>query len=305
MILEGNERGYGAELARHFLNPRDNDHVTVHRIDGFVADDLFGTFSEAEAISGATQCQKYLFSLSLNPPVGAEVSVDEFETAIEQAEKRLGLSGQPRAIVFHEKNGRRHAHAVWSRIDGKALKAIQLPHYKRKLGGLSHDLFLAHGWEMPEGFRDAKKRDPLNYKRQEGGQAKRNKRAPKAIKAMFRGCWEASDSRSSFEAALKEQGFVLARGERRGFVAVDAKGKIWSLSRRCGVKPKEMRARLGSEIELSSAQDVADRLQDLPKQPVDPRNTAFEVQGATWPTLSRHGSISGNAPTLRGGGQTG
>ncbi len=31
MILKGNERGYGLELARHLLNPRDNDHVTVHR----------------------------------------------------------------------------------------------------------------------------------------------------------------------------------------------------------------------------------------------------------------------------------
>lgn len=54
MILNGNERGYGAELARHLLNPRDNDHVTVHRLDGFVADDLAAAFAEAEAISGAT-----------------------------------------------------------------------------------------------------------------------------------------------------------------------------------------------------------------------------------------------------------
>ena len=82
MILEGNERGYGAELARHLLNPRDNDHVTVHAIKGFVADDLFGAFAEAEAISGATQCQKYLFSLSLNPPMEAEVPVEVFEQAV-------------------------------------------------------------------------------------------------------------------------------------------------------------------------------------------------------------------------------
>lgn len=29
MILEGNERGFGAELARHLLNPRDTGLVTV------------------------------------------------------------------------------------------------------------------------------------------------------------------------------------------------------------------------------------------------------------------------------------
>lgn len=115
MILEGNVRGYGSELAHHLLNPRDNDHVTVHAIEGFVADDLFGAFAEAEAISQATQCQKYLFSLSLNPPPDADVSIESFEEAIVAAENKLGLIGQPRAIVFHEKSGRRHAHCVWSR----------------------------------------------------------------------------------------------------------------------------------------------------------------------------------------------
>jgi len=278
MILEGNERGYGAELARHLLNPRDNDHVTVHAIDGFVADDLFGAFAEAEAISGATQCQKYLFSLSLNPPFDATVPVADFEATIAQVEQRLGLVGQPRAIVFHEKNGRRHAHAVWSRIDVADLKAIQLSHYKRKLGGLSRELYLSHDWDMPKGFVDAEKRNPLNYKRQEAGQAKRNKRNPKALKAMFRGCWDASDSKAAFEAALTEQGFSLARGDRRGFVAVDAKGKIWSLSRWCGVKPKEMRKRLGSEMDLPSVEDVTSRLSNLSKQPVDARNAAFEAR---------------------------
>ena len=280
MILKGNERGYGSELARHLLNPRDNDHVTVHALRGFVADDLHGAFAEAEAISGATRCKKYLFSLSLNPPADAVVSVEEFETAVDQAEERLGLAGQPRAIVLHEKNGRRHAHVVWSRIDGQALKAINLPHYKRRLATLSHELFLSHDWEVPRGFQDRAKRDPLNYSRAEAGQAKRAKRDPKAIKAMFQGCWEASDSKSGFEAALREQGFLLARGDRRGFVAVDASGKVWSLSRWCGVKPKEMRARLGSERHLPSVEDVADRLRDLPAQPADPQNAVYEARRA-------------------------
>ncbi|MGC3939968.1 AAA family ATPase [Roseobacter sp. EG26] len=278
MILEGNERGYGAELARHLLNPRDNDHVTVHGIDGFIADDLFEAFAEAEAISNATQCQKYLFSLSLNPPPDADVSIETFEETVAQVEARLGLTGQPRALVFHEKNGRRHAHAVWSRIDGDQLKAINLSHYKRKLVGLSRELYQTHDWEMPAGFRDPAERDPLNYKRQEAGQAKRQKRDPRTLKAMFRECWETSDSKAGFEASLKDQGFLLARGDRRGFVAVDADGKVWSLSRWCGVKSKEMRARLGSEMDLPSMQDLSAKRQTMPKQPVDPDNAVFEAR---------------------------
>lgn len=40
----------------------------------------------------------------------------------ETIERKLGLEGQPRAIVFHEKEGRRHAQAIWSRIDPGRIK---------------------------------------------------------------------------------------------------------------------------------------------------------------------------------------
>ncbi|MEM9063579.1 MAG: relaxase/mobilization nuclease domain-containing protein, partial [Pseudomonadota bacterium] len=256
MILEGNERGYGDDLAQHLQNVRQNDHVSIHAVDGFLAEDLHGAFAEAEAISGATQCSKYLFSLSVNPPIEATPTVADFEDAIGKAERRLGLTGQPRAIVFHEKNGRRHAHAVWSKIDAGTMRAINLSHYKRKLCDVSRELFLHHNWEMPAGLRDAAERDPNTFSRPEAQQAKRAERDPKALKAMFRRCWQMSDSRAAFAAALKEEGFLLARGDRRGFVAIDADGKVWSLSRWCGVKPKDLRARLGSEADLPSIEDV-------------------------------------------------
>ncbi|MEP1577193.1 AAA family ATPase [Roseibium album] len=270
MILEGNERGYGAELARHLLNPRDNDHVTVHAIEGFVADDLLGAFAEAEAISGATQCTKYLFSLSLNPPPNEPVSIEDFEAAIAAAETKLNLIGQPRAIVFHEKNGRRHAHCVWSRIHARRMNAVNMPHYKRKLGDVSRELYRQHAWKMPPGFVDQAKRDLLNVSRQEAQQANREKRDRNELKAMFRRCWENSDSREAFAAALKEQGFVLARGKQRAFVAIDRDSKIWSLSRWCGVRPKDLRLRLGSEDNLPSIEDVLDEVTDLtpPSKPL-------------------------------------
>lgn len=252
MILHGNERGHGAELARHLLNPRDNDHVTIHALDGFVADDLHGAFAETKAISAATQCQKYLFSLSLNPPPDAAVPVEVFERAIADIERNLGLVGQPRAIVFHEKLGRRHAHCVWSRIDAGQMKAIKLSHFKRKLTDISRELYITHNWDMPDGFKNHETRDPLNFSHGEAIQAKRAKVDPKAQKAIFQQCWAGSDSRAAFSAALWEQGYLLARGDRRGFVAIDANGKVWSLSRWCGVKPKDLRARLGSEDDLWS-----------------------------------------------------
>lgn len=264
MILEANERGFGAELARHLLNTRDNDHVTVHAVEGFIASDLAGAFAESEAIAQGTQCRKYLFSVSLNPPPGAKVTVEEFEDAIGRIEAKLGLAGQPRAIVFHEKHGRRHAHCVWSRIDSGRMRAINMAHSKRKLMDISIALYRDHGWSMPEGFLDHARRDPLNYSRAEAGQAKRTAHDPAAVKAMFKKCWEQSDSRAGFAAALWTEGYCLAHGDQRGFVAVDADGKIWSLSRWCGVKSKDLRARLGEPNDLPSVEDVAKLFDGLP-----------------------------------------
>lgn len=52
---------------------------------------------------------KFISSLPRNPPDSAAVGTEAFEAAIEKIEEANGLSGQPRMIVFHEKEGRRHA----------------------------------------------------------------------------------------------------------------------------------------------------------------------------------------------------
>lgn len=65
-----------------------------------------------------------LHMAALNPPQGAEVSIADFEATIDRAETQLSLQGQPRAVVFHEKHGRRHAHVVWSRINPETMQAV-------------------------------------------------------------------------------------------------------------------------------------------------------------------------------------
>ncbi|MEM9205802.1 MAG: AAA family ATPase, partial [Pseudomonadota bacterium] len=278
MILEGNARGYGQDLAIHLLNPRDNDHVTVHAIEGFIADDLLGAFAEIEAISQATQCSKYLFSLSLNPPADQSVSIDLFEATIAETERRLGLVGQPRVIVFHEKNGRRHAHCVWSRINATEMKAIGLPHYKRKLTRQAHEIFLEQEWDVPQGFERFDARDPLNCSRQEAQQAKRTGHDRKALKAMFLECWQVSDSGPAFAAALQDQGYMLARGDRRGVVAVDSDGKVWSLSRWCGVKPRKVARKVGDLNRLPDVEEAAALARGMPRPERQMPDPSVEVR---------------------------
>ncbi|MEW8048825.1 MAG: relaxase/mobilization nuclease domain-containing protein [Candidatus Thiodiazotropha sp.] len=249
MILHGNQRGGGKQLALHLLKD-ENEQVEIHELRGFVADNLRDAFHEIYAVSRGTKAKQYLFSLSLNPPPSANVPTSAFEDAIARVEKKLGLQGQPRAIVFHEKEGRRHCHAVFSRIDTQAMKAIPLSHSKRKLMDVARALFREHGWTMPRGLINSRERDPRNFSLAQWQQAKRQGKDPRAIKEVFQECWAASDNRAAFAQALEERGYRLAQGDRRGFVALDYTCEVYAVAKWAGVKAKDVTAKLGSPKEL-------------------------------------------------------
>ncbi len=255
MILKASQRGGAMQLAVHLMKP-ENEHVEVHDLRGFVADNLAGAFKEVQAISLGTRCKQMFFSLSLNPPEGARVPVDVFEMAVERIEAKMGLDGQPRALVFHEKEGRRHAHAVWSRIDADSMTAINLPHFKVKMHDIARELFLENDWQLPRGFLNPAERDPLTFEREEWQQALRAKADPRVINQKFRKAWAGSDSRTAFAAGLGEHGYRLAKGDRRGHVAVDWRGEVYPVSRWTGVKAKEVRARLGAPDDLPSVAET-------------------------------------------------
>lgn len=256
MILKGSQRGGAKDLAQHLLKTEENEHVELHELRGFVSQDLTGALLESYAVSKGTRCQQFLFSLSLSPPETESVTIDVFEDALARIEKKMGLEGQPRAVVFHEKEGRRHGHAVWSRIDCGEMRAVNLPHFKLKLRDISRELYMEHGWKMPRGLMNSEERDPTNFTLAEWQQAKRAGHHPKTLKAMFQECWAVSDSKAAFEHALKERGFTMARGDRRGFVALDCQGEVFSVARMVGIKTKAVRARLGDPENLPSVDEA-------------------------------------------------
>ena len=255
MILVGNQRGGARNLAAHLLSP-ENENVEVHEVRGFAADDVHGAFQEAHAMSKGTRCQQFLFSLSFNPPPRERVQTNVFEDAIARAEDKLGLTDQPRVIIFHEKEGRRHAHVVWSRINTEEMKAVQLSFTHRKLQDLSRELYLEHGWRMPEGLADRSRSDPRNFTLDEWQQAKRQGHDPRTIKTALQDAWAVSDNKSALVHALKERGFTLALGDRRGYLAVDHAGEVYALPKWAGVKTKDVRARLGEADTLPSLEEA-------------------------------------------------
>ncbi len=242
MILKGNQRAGGADLASHLQNEFDNELVEVAEIRGTVAQDLHGAFGEYEAIAAGTRCKEPLYSLSINP--SAPISRDQYRAAIDRIEQGLGLSGQARAVVFHVKHGREHCHVVWSRIDTARMRAVQLSHDRQKLRKLAQELAHEFGLPLPEGLaRDAG--DDRAHKKdmtlQEKAQAEATGISPRERRAEITEAFRRSDSATAFRAALKEKGYVLARGDKRGFVVIDRFGKVHSLARQIdGVRTREL-----------------------------------------------------------------
>ena len=260
MILKASQRGGGKQLGVHLTRTDDNDHVELHEIRGFLSDDIVSALKEAHAVSKGTRCKQFLFSVSLNPPPQERVDVETFESAIARIEERTGLAGHPRIIVFHEKEGRRHAHAVWSRIDADTMTAKNLPFFKMKLRDLSRDLYIENGWKMPRGLINSREADPRNFTLAEWHQAKRAGFDARDLKSILQECWAVSDSKAAFMQALKSRGFTLAKGDRRAHVALSPEGEVFSVARAVGKKAKEVRERLGTPDDLPGVQDAKARL---------------------------------------------
>ena len=246
MILKGNQRGGGQQLAAHLLNSFDNERVEIVDVRGAVAQDLSGAFAEWAAEARGTRCQKFLYSLSLNPDqTQGHLTRAQYLELLERTERSLKLVGQPRAVVFHEKRDkdgilREHCHAVWSRIDTDRMKAVQISHDRLKLRTVAQDFAKKHGLELPDGMKAGKGKDSRtdrfnNRAKQENlaekQQQERTGVDKEQLMAEIAACWTATKTGSEFVHALEDKGYFLARGDQRGYVVVDLYGEIHSLSR--------------------------------------------------------------------------
>jgi hypothetical protein len=61
MILKGNQRGGGKQLAAHLLKVEDNEHVHIHDLRGFMSDNLPSALHEAYAVSRGTAPSNFFF----------------------------------------------------------------------------------------------------------------------------------------------------------------------------------------------------------------------------------------------------
>ena len=217
MILKGSQRGNGADLATHLMNSFDNERIEIAEVYGAVADDLHGAFAEFEAVSLGTKAKEYLYSLSISP--SAPLTREQYFEAIGIIEARLGLTDQPRAVVFHVKDGREHCHVVWSRIDVDRMRAVHMAHDHRKLMDLACELARKYGLELPPGLEAWEKRQKLEKEKLEPtlgekAQAEETGITPEQRREEITAAYEAVGQRRSLPQRPGAEGLCAGEGRQ-------------------------------------------------------------------------------------------
>lgn len=267
MILKGKQRRGGNDLALHLSNEVDNERVHIAETRGMVADNLYDGFREWQLICDQSNAKDAFYSLSINPdPTQREWSKKEWTRAIDHIEERLGLSDQPRAIVFHEKTGesdgkqRKHAHIVWCRIktDNGQIRAVHLGHDYYKLKSCARELAKEFGLELSyENNGKSKKSDAFDHATSQG--KNRDPHTAKTRKELLTRLWREHPTPQGFVDAAGVHGFTIARGERRAFVIVDSDNQVHALARQLdGVNTKGVKARLGDPDQYPSIEQAKD-----------------------------------------------
>ena len=109
---------------------------------------------------------------------------------------------------------------------------------------------------MPKGMLNSQARDPKNFGLAEWQQAKRIGKDKYEITKVFQYCWAVSNNQADYAKALKTRGYRLAKGDRRGFVVLDHRCEVFSVSKWSGLKTKVVCEKLGEPDQLPSVTDT-------------------------------------------------
>lgn len=247
MIIKGVSCAGAYRLTAHLSRRDTNERVEVKEVRGVTADNLRGALREMEAVAAGARTTKPFYHASINTRADERLTDEQRSHAIDRLEEKLGLTGQPRVVVVHEKHGREHCHIVWSRIDLSRMAAISDSHNYRKHEEVARQLEREFGHARVQGAhaeRDGVARPNRTPSHGEMLQAQRTGVTPQEAKRVLTSAWRHTTTGQEFREALWAQGWQLVRGNRRDFVALDPEGGIHSVARRIqGARAADLRQR--------------------------------------------------------------
>lgn len=285
MIIKGGSRAAPRQLARHLLRADTNERVEVLELQSPTGD-LNEALRDWQCLADGTRGTKGLYHANIDPDARYTMTPEQWQRSVDALEKELGLTGQPRAVVMHEKHGREHIHVVWQRTDIDTMTLVPdsfnyLAHERASLA-----LEQEFGHEHVPGKhakRDREKQPEMpraEFNHAEWQQGERAGLDPRERKDAITNLYAQSDNGAAFKAALEEQGYLLAQGDRRDFVIVARDGAIHSLGRQIdGIKAKELREFMADiERDKLPTPEQAKALQSQQQRPPSPEKPALSAE---------------------------
>jgi hypothetical protein len=266
VVIKGGARGGAGKLAVHLQRTDTNERAELVEVRGLAANDIDGALAEMEAVASGARTRRPLYHASINTRADEPLTDEQRTIAVDRLEEVLGLTGQPRVIVDHLKEGkdgieRAHTHVVWSRIDLDDMTAIPDSHNYRKHEEAARALEQEFGHKRVQGAhveREEVQRPERTPSQAEMMQAERSGMTPEEVKRQVTDLWQQTDNGQAFAAALADAGYTLARGDRRDFVVIDPAGETHSLARRVdGMKAADVRARM-ADVDPANLPTVAE-----------------------------------------------
>jgi len=244
IIIEGGSRCAGSWWAAHLQNTEKNERAQLVAVEGLSAETVPELFREMHGMAMGSKAKNYFYQANINPRADEHLTPAQRAEAVATLGRNIGLEGQPHFVIEHEKNGRVHQHVVWLRVDMERMRAIPDSLTARVHEQTSRELEtkfdLEPGKSILVADRDFERPERLakKHERFRGAQSGID---PRAVAHELRTLREHSDGPASFRAGMEAAGYVLARGDRRDYVAVDQAGHPHVLSRGLGIKAAELR----------------------------------------------------------------
>lgn len=247
MIIKGGSRAAPRELARHLGREDTNERVRVLELQS-PARNTTEAFEDWQILAEGTGGRLGLYHANIDPDAKYPMTDEQWFRAVDVLEEELRLTGQPRAIVMHEKNGRQHIHVVWQRtdIDKMILRDDGWNFASHERASLRLEQEFGH--ELVPGKHAKRDREnqpdmpDARLDHSEWQQAERGGLDHNTRKAQVTSLYQTADSGPAFKAALEDTGYIVARGDKCDFMILDEDAKAYSLTRQLpGVRAKELR----------------------------------------------------------------
>ncbi len=236
MIIKGGSRSGPKQLARHLLRSDTNEEVKVLELQSPTGD-LAEALRDWQIIADGTRGTKGLYHANIDPDAKYTMTEDQWTRSVDRLEKELGLEGQPRAVVLHQKDGRQHIHVVWQRTDITTMTLVSdsnnyAAHERASLAlekEFGHDIVPGKHAKRDREQQPEIPKSEINHA--EWQQAERLGLDIKEFRARITDIYERSDNPQALIAGLNDAGLIVARGDKTPYVVVDTSGTHHNLAR--------------------------------------------------------------------------